>query len=230
MVEIYATKILPAQEYLAMKDDLLAILPEPSARKINAFFRTSDAQRSLFGELLIRRLVCEKLGIPNRDLAISFEDKGKPFVMGYPVHFNMSHSGVWVVAAVASAPVGIDIEQMKRSRLEVARRFFTEMEYMDLMNKPEPDRTEYFYTLWTLKESYLKAVGRGLTLPLNSFTVRIQHGEYMIDINGNFVMMNTRIIPLENGYKMAVCASEPQISQNVTLLPADRYPEVFNKL
>jgi 4'-phosphopantetheinyl transferase len=230
MVEIFATKILAEEEYRIMKDDLLSSLPESSRRKINAFFRASDAQRSLFGELLIRRLLCEKIGIRNSDLKIHFEEKGKPYIQNYPLHFNMSHSGVWVVAAVSAAPVGIDIEQMKRNRLEVARRFFTESEYTNLMDRPEPDRTDYFYTLWTLKESYLKALGRGLTLPLNSFAVRIQHGEYMIDINGNFAQMNLKIVPLESGYKIAICASEPEISQRVILLPANGYPEVFKKL
>lgn len=230
MVEIYATKILAEEDYKAMKDGLLAILPESSRRKIHAFYRTSDAQRSLFGELLIRRLICEKLLIRNNGLTIDFEEKGKPYIQDYPIHFNMSHSGVWIVAAVASAPVGIDIEQMKRNRLDVARRFFTESEYRSLMDRPEPDRTEYFYTLWTLKESYLKAVGRGLTLSLNSFAVIWEEGEYFIDINGTFASMHLRIIPLENGYKLAVCATERGIDQSVTLLPASGYPEAFKKL
>jgi 4'-phosphopantetheinyl transferase len=230
MVEIYATKIFAAEEYQLFKKELLALVPEPSRRKINAFFRSSDAQRSLFGELLIRRLICEKLNIRNKDLQISFEDKGKPFIQNYPVHFNMSHSGVWVVAAISAKPVGIDIEQMKRNRLEVARRFFTEEEFQDLMDTPEPDRTDHFYSLWTLKESYLKAVGRGLTLSLNSFAVKTEQGEYLIDINGIFAKMHLRIIPLESGYKLAVCASEPGISQTVTLLPANGYPDAFRNI
>ncbi len=230
MVEIYATKILAAEDFQSMKDILLTILPESSRRKVTAFYRASDAQRSLFGELLVRRMICEKLGMRNGDLVIGFEEKGKPFIQDYPIHFNMSHSGVWVVAAVSSAPVGIDIEQMKRNRLEVARRFFTEPEYKNLMDRPEPERTDYFYTLWTLKESYLKAVGRGLTLPLNSFTIRWEQEEYVIDINGTFEAMHVRIIPLEIGYKLAVSASESAICPAVTLLPAKGYPEAFKKL
>ena len=230
MVEIYATKILAAEDFQALKDVLLAILPESSRRKILAFYRTSDAQRSLFGELLCRRLICEKLGMHNNDLVIGYEEKGKPFIRGYPIHFNMSHSGVWVVVAVASAPVGIDIEQMKRNRLEVARRFFTEPEYKNLMDRPEPERTDHFYTLWTLKESYLKAVGRGLTLPLNSVEVIRKQEEYFIDINGTFTAMHLKIVPLETGYKLAVCTSESVIEPAVTLLQASGYPEAFKKL
>ncbi len=223
MVEIYATRILADEEFQRVREELLTLIPEPARKKITAFYRMADVQRSLFGELLLRRVLCEKLKIRNMDLRIDFEEKGKPFIQNYPLHFNLSHSGVWVVVAFSGQPVGIDVEQIKKNRLEVARRFFTEEEFQNLMNTPGPERSAYFYTLWTLKESYLKAIGRGLTLSLNSFNIKTVQEEYFIDINGTFANTHLRIIPLESGYKLAVCAFEPAIRQNIILLPAGEY-------
>ncbi len=227
MVEIYATHILPAEEFGQVRERLLTFVPESSRRRINAFYREPDAQRSLFGELLIRCLLCEKLSIRNEILLIEYEDKGKPFIRNYPVHFNMSHSGSWIVAAFSSQPVGVDIEQIKKARLEIARRFFTENEFRDLMDATESDRSEFFYTLWTLKESYLKAVGKGLTLSLSSFAIKTDQGEYVVDINGTFADAHLRIVPLEKDYVLAVCAFEPEIAQDVKLIPAGDFPESF---
>lgn len=230
MVELYGTKMLPSEEFRHIREHLLRFVPEPSRKKINSFYREPDAQRSLFGELLIRRLLCEKLSIRNEALQIEYEEKGKPFVRNYPVHYNMSHSGSWIVAAFSGKPVGIDVEQVKKARMEIARRFFTKSEYQNLMDAPEPARAEFFYTLWTLKESYLKAIGRGLTLSLSSFELKASQGEYVVDINGTFAEAHLQVVSLEKGYKLAVCAFEPEIRQEVIPIPANGYPEAFQKI
>jgi 4'-phosphopantetheinyl transferase len=225
MVEVFATHILPDNQFLVARDTFLSFIPSETQEKIMAFIRPSDAQRSLFGELMIRRLLCERLGIKNQELRIRYGEKGKPFVPDSPVHFNLSHSGDWVVAAVSEQPVGIDVERIKPNKLAIARRFFTETEVRSIMDLPEEQRLDQFYSLWTLKESYLKAVGKGLTLSLGSFSVKRDINRYRIEINGTFAGINLKLLPLDDRYKLAVCAYENITTDEVSVLPASGYLE-----
>ncbi len=106
-------------------------------------------------------------------------------------HFNISHSGEWVVCALDNKPIGIDVEQMSKQRtLDIANnggydKLFTKMEkdYLtnsqnnhpknNLSNNLHDTITERFYRLWTLKESYLKAIGTGLSQSLQSFSIEV---------------------------------------------------------
>ncbi len=89
--------------------------------------------------------------------------------------FNLAHTRGLVVLAVArGAPVGIDVEiYEKKVPLEVARRFFSPVEVNALEALPIDERPRRFLRLWTLKESYLKAVGTGIAGGLDSMTFRI---------------------------------------------------------
>jgi len=63
---------------------------------------------SLTAEILIRAVVCSKLGIKNESVKFNRTTYGKPYLEGYDdFHFNLSHSGSWVVCAVSSKPVGM---------------------------------------------------------------------------------------------------------------------------
>ncbi|MCD8013104.1 MAG: 4'-phosphopantetheinyl transferase superfamily protein [Lachnospiraceae bacterium] len=96
---------------------------------------------------------------------------GKPYFPDFPeIHFNLSHSGNIALAVFADREVGCDIEYRKRTNEALARRFFCRKEADWMLAAPgEKEKEERFYRIWTLKESFLKATGQGLHLPLNSF-------------------------------------------------------------
>ncbi|MDG3044571.1 hypothetical protein OE903_14005 [Bacillus sp. B6(2022)] len=84
-----------------------------------------DARRTLLGEVLIRHIIHEMYALPMEQIIFETEGNGKPVVRQIPsFHFNLSHSGDWVVGAVDDAPVGIDIEEIKPIDLAIAERFF----------------------------------------------------------------------------------------------------------
>ena len=115
-------------------------------------------------------------------LEVAIAQGGKPYLAKEPdIHFNLSHSGEWAVCAISSSPVGVDIQHCDEGRRDVASRFFHREEIRYLDSLPQFRRDEGFYRLWTLKESFVKATGRGLDLPLRSFWVDIRRGRPQID-------------------------------------------------
>jgi 4'-phosphopantetheinyl transferase len=104
---------------------------------------------------------------------------GKPSIEGFNTHslrFNISHtSGLAVVAVTRGVEVGVDVESLLRTRvrIEVASKAFTPFERDEMLAiSSETERREYFFQIWTLKESFIKAMGRGLSLPLDQFWFR----------------------------------------------------------
>ena len=94
-------------------------------------------------------------------------EHGKPFLTDYPdLRFNISHSGDYAVCAVSEKNIGVDLQTTDRTHEGIAERFFTadECEYIG-------ESAENFFEVWSRKESYLKARGTGLDVPLNSFSV-----------------------------------------------------------
>ncbi|MCX8130570.1 MAG: 4'-phosphopantetheinyl transferase superfamily protein [Clostridia bacterium] len=93
----------------------------------------------------------------DKDLVFDSNDYGKPVLLApSEIHFNISHSGSWVVCAIDENPVGIDVEVMKPIDFKIAERFFSRDEYETLMNQPDEMRLKYFYMIWTLKQSCFK--------------------------------------------------------------------------
>lgn len=127
---------------------------------------------------------------------------GKPYLAHYPgVHFNLSHSGSWGACALSEAPVGVDVELVRPLRQNVAGRFFTPTEQAFLARQSEPERA--FFRLWTRKESFIKALGKGLTLPLNSFSVL----ENVMYRDGLVWYFHT--YSMEGGY-LTLCCQQPE--------------------
>lgn len=198
---------------------LLSFVPDGKRSKILRFVHYEDAQRALSACLLSRIVLCQRLDCSNRELSLEAEPYGKPYVsekMGKSVHFNLSHSDQRVVLAVDQNRVGIDIERVKPIGIEIAKRYFTSDEYGDLMNKAVQERDRYFYTLWTLKESYMKADGRGLSIPLDSFSFRIFDTHIAFESLSAALVYHFKHYALDD-YQMAVCATNPSVADEIVV-------------
>lgn len=134
---------------------------------------------------------------------------GKPFLPGCErLCFNLSHSGTQVLCALSDRDVGCDVERIHTARLRLAARCFCPEEYEALLAcDDETARDALFYRIWTLKESFVKAVGRGLSLPMNAFC--ILPGEAGIELRQS---ADTRRYELRafcaEGYQYAFCSVE----------------------
>lgn len=230
MLEIYMTPLQHNMNPLHF-ENLLRLLPLLKQNKIRKFARREDAYRSLTADILSRWLICDYLGIANEELQIMQNAYGKPILQGNKgLHFNHSHSGQWIVSAISDAPVGIDIEQMSDIDLGIADRFFSEQEVMDLREIPLEVRFDYFFELWTMKESYIKAEGRGLSLPLSSFTVSKQHGHIHLDTENSFQRCFFKQYAPDPLHKMAVCAQSADFPEQPRFIDFDELYRRFMRV
>lgn len=131
----------------------------------------------------LRQLLSPLLGIAPAGIEFATGAHGKPRLAGAAagadIHFNLSHSGSFgLVGWARHHEIGVDIEAWRPMRDEAAlvRRFFSAAEIAAYEALPPAQRSEGFFNCWTRKEAYVKAVGRGLTLPLDSFDVSLDTG------------------------------------------------------
>jgi 4'-phosphopantetheinyl transferase len=185
---------------------LMEILPSAVHAKLEKISNRSNRYRSAMGEIVSRYAIQKVAGIKSGDLAVEYGSNGKPYLRNYPgIHYNISHSGEYVVCAVAKVNLGIDVEHVRNYNLRVAERYFSKPELADLLKFEGDQRRDYFFTLWTIKESYLKALGRGLTKSLSSFTVNRKGDGFSLsgeDTAADYSVFNT-ILP--DNYRMSVC-------------------------
>lgn len=129
----------------------------------------------------LRHLLARFLGIAAGDVKFQYAPKGKPECQSdRALRFNLSHSGdMAIYAFVRNREVGIDIEQHREMKdLEaIAKRFFAAGEIEHLMSLAPADRSDAFFRCWTRKEAFIKAIGDGLSLPLDSFRVSLLPGQ-----------------------------------------------------
>lgn len=149
-----------------------ARLPEWRRRKREAFRFLTDRRRSVAAWLLLRRMLAER-GLDADALEVTENEFGKPsFAPSVGVHFNLSHAGDRVMAAVAESPVGCDVERVAPLCDRVAEACLAPEEVAFIGAHPSGSlRDRAFCRLWVRKESYAKAQGRGLSLDFKSFAV-----------------------------------------------------------
>ncbi|RDU24801.1 4'-phosphopantetheinyl transferase family protein [Anaerosacchariphilus polymeriproducens] len=211
MLKIYVierNRLLDTNEYVFLYN----FISEEKKKRIMKYRNYADMERSLLADLLVRYAVNQKIDIPNSHLHFYQNDYGKPFLMFPNIHFNASHSGNWIACAVSDYEVGIDVEKISHVDEDIAEHFFTEIENQYLKNQPDLLRKESFYKLWTLKESYIKFKGKGLSIPLDSFSIQIDKENISV-FEGN-TKQNCRFFlkPLPNAI-LSICFLDKQIEK-----------------
>ena len=145
-----------------------ALSPEETS-KAAAFGLPAARRRFIAGRWLARTMLSGLMNCPAAEIPISLPSNGRPALgAGSPWSFNISHSGDVVACAVADVPVGVDVERVNshRDMLGIARECFhpSEVEEVEarLFAGMQGEAAERFTVYWTLKEAYMKRLGRGL--------------------------------------------------------------------
>jgi len=155
-------------------------LTDEERARADRFHFPEDRARFTLGRAALRILLRRYSGLA--DISIALNEYGKPHLAqpGTSLQFNVAHSGDLVLLGFTRGrPIGVDVERLRPdfATTEIADRFFGPDEATLVAALPEPDRARGFFNCWTRKESYIKARGMGLSLPLHSFSVVFTSGE-----------------------------------------------------
>ena len=133
-------------------------LPLWRLQKVQALKKQEDKIRSVAAFLLLERAL-QDLGIsPVPEFA--YEEFGKPYLPGYPVHFSLSHTKNAVACAVSDCPIGVDVQEKVEYSPRLADRICSDAERTALENAKDKDLA--LTALWTKKEALAKCNGKGL--------------------------------------------------------------------
>ena len=173
--EIQATDLLFAYEKLMTEDE---------HTKQRRFYFARHRHQYLIARALVRSTLSRYTGIEPCCWRFSKNKYGRPEILSpkglRPLRFNLSHTdGLIVCAVVLRQDIGVDVEDMERKNtpLKCADRFFSSQEVRDLYKLSESMKRDGFYDYWALKESYIKARGMGLSIPLEQFSFHIAENE-----------------------------------------------------
>lgn len=210
MVKIYVSNISDLPD---PKDhpEILKGLSKKRIEKTLRYRQVKDRKQSFGAGLLLKKCLFE-YGIDME--SIRYGENGKPEAKG--IHFNISHSQDMVVCVVSNQPVGCDIENVDDLKEGIAERFFTDNEIRYLNTFSGDKKRDEFYRLWTMKESYMKMTGEGMSLALDKFEFIIE-SDVKVYRDGKLCTCNIREYEIQ-GYKLTVCAEEEEYIYEETKL------------
>ena len=159
-------------------DEYQTMLTDSEREKQSRFYFASDRHRYLITRALVRTVLSRYAAAQPRDWIFEADDFGRPHIVNLPpsklgLSFNISHTdGLILLGVTKGAAIGVDVENLGSRELSiaVADRYFAPEELAVLHSLPEARQKSHFFDLWTLKESYIKARGMGLSIPLDRFS------------------------------------------------------------
>lgn len=210
-VHIYSITLSASPAELAQWRSLLNHEENDRASR---FVTPTLQERFIIAHGALRQILSNYLNIDPKEIEFSVNSYSKPQLAeghGSTLQFNLSHSDNQAVFAITREhAIGIDIEKIRTDQnLNLADRFFSEVEVAELKSLPESEQLQAFFNVWARKEAIIKATGRGLAQPLRSFTVSCQNIEELIQVDGR----EWSLYPLEihEEYTAACAAGHPVV-------------------
>lgn len=133
------------------------------------------------------------------------------------LYFNLSHSGEWTVLALSDCEVGCDIQRVKLADIRLAERFFAADE-IESVRQAGDSANDLFFRLWTVKESYLKALGTGFSRPMNSFSVTFSVCGVSVCDPLSVNEWSVVEVAGPEGYKIACCTAQPSATPKFEII------------
>lgn len=190
---------------------LLSKMDPERKERIKAYRFQDDGDRALIGTMLSRTVLCRLLGLKDSELIIVDSPQGKPILRDAPgFGFNISHSGAWIVCGAGPGRVGVDVERVAEADAAFAERYFSLHEARLLRTSESASRNALFSSIWALKESYIKALGGGLAIPLDGFSVHFRPPGIRVVSGGRDAGFHLGLFEnLDPDFAFAMCSENP---------------------
>jgi len=170
-----------------------SFLSKQRREKINRLPSLQAKKVSTASYLLLRLALKENYNI-NEAVEFDFIENGKPVLTRYPeINFNLSHTNNTSACVISDQKIGVDIQQIKAIKDNVAKRVLTGDEYKEFKENSDPE--DFFCKIWAIKESYLKLTGQGIAAEFR-------------DITANTI--NNKTVIKRPDYYICVCCSNDQ--------------------
>lgn len=198
---------------------LQAFLAPEELQRARAFVHARDQRRFVLARAVLRYLLGQYVGVHPSAVAFRYGVMGKPSLdplacghgMGVPgCHFNVSHSGEWVLYAFSvSAACGVDVEKIRQrnNNLKIAQRFFHGTESAYLQSLAAPQQCHAFYRMWVLKEAYAKALGQSVFELLATPVGAPGHDDHNIITSSDGQQLSASYLNICCGYAVAWCVA-----------------------
>lgn len=204
-VELYLihTDFLEDEEIFRLK---LKQVSENRRRKVLQYKTREDQKRSLAAGLLLEELLKKHGFDPN---LLKTDENGKLYLPEVnDFFFSLSHSGNYAACVICDVPVGVDIQQKRMTKANIAKRFFKTEEAETIEKQPPEKREDMFFRYWTGKESYLKLKGQGILGGLDSFFVDLDEKKIVDEYNNKKEIYLKEYKCLEDYYISVACYSK----------------------
>ncbi len=205
MIDIYHTSFdarLPDHLW----NEAIDIMPASIAERIARYIRWQDRHCVLMGKLLLRygyaKTIhqnsndCDVKGVTDSNILEKLDESphGRPVLKDKNVDFNISHSQTCIICGISNcAKIGLDIEKIRQIELTDFKKYMNEDEWSKIQNANDPHSG--FFEYWTMKESVMKADGRGLSIPFDDIILSNAHAD-LYDTRWYF-----KTLDIDTGYK-----------------------------
>ncbi|MFN8671515.1 MAG: 4'-phosphopantetheinyl transferase superfamily protein [Candidatus Sericytochromatia bacterium] len=190
-------------DYYETLDFFYNLLKEDEIIRSNRFYFEKDKHNFIISRGLLRFLINKYTKIDYKKINFNKNEYGKPFLDNSNLKFNISHTKDRLLLAFSNnIELGIDIEKVREISLykDIVKRFFSENEIKDFFSLDESLYQETFFTIWSRKEAFIKAIGQGLSFGLDNFDVsvlyekpeikNIRYEKNSININKKWLLFN----------------------------------------
>ncbi len=192
--------------------DALTCLTEFELKKFHSYRFKDDRLRFLLARYILKSVASKIAGREIGEAEPTFTEFGKPIFTDIPLHFSISHSGRFSsVAFSLDYQLGLDIEMVRsvQDAKQLSKRFFSIEENLFLEKTGQSALLDNFFRVWSAKEAYIKALGRGISKKLQEFSVVDAEGTFAVkddaEKNGDNYMLNE--LNIGSGYKSFLCTA-----------------------
>ena len=176
-VHVWMVQLDLPDKYLQI---LKSVLSKEEQKRAARFYFEKDRRHYIAARGQLKILLGKYLDKNPTEFNFKYNEHGKPFYQRTGIQFNVSHSNkLGLIGFDPATPVGVDIEWKRPdfARLKTAQRFFSAGEVKELESLPKEQIHDAFFNGWTRKEAYIKALGKGLAIPLSKFQVSLAPGK-----------------------------------------------------
>lgn len=160
----------------------------------------------------------KQYGMREKDMIYLYNEYGKPYFKNFHnIHFSVSHSKGYALCSFGDKQSGADIQIESKDVLSLANRFFTKQECDYIFSQPDhQSQIKAFYRVWVIKESFIKTIGRGMSLKLDSFSVCFKDKPAIIQ-DFDEKEYNIKEYSLD-GYSVAVCSTSTDFAEDLSII------------